>query len=132
MFTVAKILEMLPKEGGLDLKTLEKMLKLTKKLERTRLGIALKALSKLEIIERNSDDIVKRSLNDKAICASIRCSSKGYCFAVREDGDEDIYIRENYLNHAWHGDKVLVKINREGVRRRSPEGEVLCLSLIHI
>ncbi len=127
MFTVAKILEMLPREGGVEIKTLEKMLKLTKKIERSRLEIALNALSKLQIIEKDSENIIKRSSNESAIRASIRCSSKGYCFAVREDGEEDIYIRENFLNHAWHDDKVLVKINREGIRRRSPEGEVLCV-----
>ncbi len=127
MFTVAKILEMLPSEGGVEQKTLEKMLKLTKKVDRTRLEIAVKALNKLEIIERNSQNILKKSANENSIRASIRCSSKGYCFAVREDEEEDIYIRENFLNHAWHGDKVLVRINREGIRRRSPEGQVLCV-----
>lgn len=127
MFTVAKILEMLPREGGVELKTLEKMLKLTKKIERARLDIALNALTKLKIIEKDNENFVKRSLDEKVIKASIRCSSKGYCFAVRDDGEEDIYIRENFLNHAWHGDKVLVKITKEGVRRRSPEGEVLCI-----
>ena len=64
MFTVAKILEMLPSEGGVEQKTLEKMLKLTKKVERTRLEIAIKALNKLEIIERDSQNILKKSAND--------------------------------------------------------------------
>ena len=63
MFTVAKILEMLPREGGLELKALEKMLKLTKKIERTRLDIALNALSKLNIIEKDNENFVKKSLN---------------------------------------------------------------------
>ena len=127
MFTVAKILEMLPREGGVELKTLEKMLKLTKKIERTRLDIALNALTKLKIIEKDNENFVKRSINENAIKASIRCSSKGYCFAVREDGEEDIYIRDQHLNHAWHGDKVLVKVAREAVRRRAPEGIVQCI-----
>ena len=61
------------------------------------------------------------------IVAKIRCSSKGYCFAVREKNKEDIYIRENLLNCAWNGDKVLVRIIKEGVRRRSPEGIVDCI-----
>jgi len=56
MFTVAKILEMLPREGGVELKTLEKMLKLTKKIERTRLDIALNALTKLKIIEKDNEN----------------------------------------------------------------------------
>ncbi len=59
--------------------------------------------------------------------AKIRCSSKGYCFAVREKNKEDIYIKENLLNYAWNGDKVLVRIIKEGYRRRSPEGIVDCI-----
>ncbi|HEY9858117.1 MAG TPA: ribonuclease R family protein, partial [Candidatus Obscuribacterales bacterium] len=37
---------------------------------------------------------------------------------------EDIYIRESHLSNAWNGDRVLVKVTKEGSRRRSPEGEV--------
>ncbi|KGG15307.1 3'-to-5' exoribonuclease RNase R [Prochlorococcus sp. MIT 0602] len=118
---------MLPKEGTLEIKTLEKMLRLTKKLEKTRLEIALKALNKLGIIHRNTDDLVQAGNLEDTITATIRCSSKGYSFAMRDDGEEDIYIREKYLNQAWHGDKVLVSINREGVKRRSPEGLVICI-----
>ncbi|MEM1427256.1 MAG: RNB domain-containing ribonuclease, partial [Cyanobacteria bacterium P01_H01_bin.130] len=42
-----------------------------------------------------------------------------------------VYIRESHLSHAWNGDRVLVKVIKEGMgrnRRRSPEGEV-CLVL---
>ncbi len=127
MFTIVEILEQLPKEGTLEIKTLEKMLKLTKKIERTRLEIALIALTKLGITKKEGNDLIQKGDIQNTIRATIRCSSKGYCFAIREDGLEDIYIRENFLNHAWHGDKVLVKISREGLRRRSPEGTVLCV-----
>ena len=61
------------------------------------------------------------------IPARLRCSSKGFCFALREDGGEDIYIRDHQLNHAWNGDRVLVRVTREGGRRRSPEGGVQCI-----
>ena len=41
------LLELLPNESSLEIKTLEKMLKLTRKQDRFRLDIALDALSKL-------------------------------------------------------------------------------------
>jgi len=45
--------------------------------------------------------------------------------AIQEvEGAEDIYIRESNLSTAWNGDRVLVKLTKEGSRRRSPEGEV--------
>ena len=31
------------------------------------------------------------------------------------------------MNYAWNGDKVLVRIIKEGVKRRSPEGIVDCI-----
>lgn len=65
---------------------------------------------------------VSRINNETLIEARLRCSSKGFCFALRDDGADDIYIRDHQLNHAWNGDRVLVKVTREGGRRRSPEG----------
>ena len=34
-------------------------------------------------------------------------AAKGF-FAIRDDGGDDIYIRDHQLNHAWNGDRVLV------------------------
>ena len=60
-----------------------------------------------------------------SISSGIICSSKGFCFAIQDsEGTEDIYIRESHLSNAWNGDRVFVKIIKEGSRRRSPEGEV--------
>ncbi len=127
-FTVANILDQLPQSGStLEVKRLEKILKLSNKSDRNYLEIAIDALIKLGIIHKDENNSIKIVQNDSILEARIRCSSKGYCFAVRDDGSEDIYIREQHLNHAWNGDKVLVKIVREGVRRRSPEGEVQCI-----
>ena len=50
MTSVSKILENLDHEVGLEITKLEKSLKLTKKIDRDNLGIAIKALSKLGII----------------------------------------------------------------------------------
>ncbi|MDC2988467.1 RNB domain-containing ribonuclease, partial [bacterium] len=89
--------------------------------------IALTALEKLEIINKNSDNEYICTKDSNHIVAKIRCSSKGYCFAVRDNSKDDIYIRENLLNYAWNGDKVLVRIIKEAYRRRSPEGIVDCI-----
>ena len=49
----------------------------------------------------------------------VRCSSKGYCFVVRDDQGEDIYIREANLNNAWHGDSVIVLITKRSKKKSS-------------
>ncbi len=127
MTSVLKILESLETEDGLEVSKLEKSLKLTKKLDRDKLNIAIQALTKLGIIQ--SFDNKKLCINNDKnyIQGRIRCSSKGYCFVVREDQGEDIYIREANLNNAWHGDSVIVLITKEGVKRRAPEGSIQCV-----
>ena len=127
MIETSEILSYLSSEQYLDVKKLEKALKLTKKNERTKLEIAVKALKKLEIISSDEVGHIKLNNNQSLIRAKIRCSSKGYCFAIREDEQEDIYIREHHLNHAWHDDVVLLRLHKEAQRRRSPEGIVQCI-----
>ncbi len=127
MFTTSSIIDNLTQSETLEYKKLCRSLKLTKKSDKDKLDIALIALEKLEIINKNSDNEYYCSKDSNHIVAKIRCSSKGYCFAVREQNKEDIYIKENLLNYAWNGDKVLVRIIKEGYRRRSPEGIVDCI-----
>ena len=135
MTTVLKILESLQKDGGLEVTKLEKALKLTKKLDRDNLQIAVKALTKLGIVKNIDEEKITVNNEIEFIQGRVRCSSKGYCFVVREDQGEDIYIRETNLNNAWHGDSVIVKITKQALKRRAPEGSIQCvlqLSLIHI
>ena len=127
MFTSSSIIDNLNQSEGLEYKKLCRLLKITKKIDKDKLDIALTALEKLEIINKNEDDEYTCIKDSDHIVAKIRCSSKGYCFAVRGKDKEDIYIKENLLNYAWNGDKVLVRIIKEGYRRRSPEGIVDCI-----
>ncbi len=127
MFSTSSIIEKLNKEEGLEYKKLCRLLKLSKKNDKDKLDIALHALEALEIINKNNNNEYFSVKESNHLVAKIRCSSKGYCFAVRDNTKEDIYIRENLLNYAWNGDKVLVRIIKEGVRKRSPEGIVDCI-----
>jgi len=125
-FTVADLLDQLPTAEALPLAKLEKGLGLTLKPDKHLLQIALEGLSRIGLLEQGEAG-VRRRQDEGLIEARLRCSSKGFCFALREDGGEDIYIRDHQLNHAWNGDRVLVRITREGGRRRSPEGGVQCI-----
>ncbi|MEY4359956.1 MAG: hypothetical protein RLZZ631_1442, partial [Cyanobacteriota bacterium] len=125
-FTVAALIDQLPAEEQLSVSKLEKALGLSTKADKEQLRIALTALVRVGVLQE-SEDGVGRLEDEGLIEARLRCSSKGFCFALRDDGGEDIYIRDNQLNHAWNGDRVLVRITREGGRRRSPEGGVQCI-----
>jgi ribonuclease R len=125
-FTVADLLDQLPADEALPLAKLEKTLGLSHKTDKSLLRIALDGLIRLGLLQESEAGLQRRD-NPELIPARLRCSSKGFCFALREDGGDDIYIREHQLNHAWNGDRVLVKVTREGGRRRSPEGGVQCI-----
>ncbi len=127
MFSTSHIIDNIKKDEIVEYKKLCKLLKISKKNDKDKLNIALDALEKLEIIRKNDRNEFENIKNENHIPAKIRCSSKGYCFAVRDNSNEDIYIKENLLNYAWNGDKVLVRIIKEGLRRRSPEGVVDCV-----
>jgi ribonuclease R len=125
-FTVADLLDQLSTSETLPLDRLEKALGVAQDEERQRLRIGLDALIRLELLQETPDGLLRRD-TPELLPARLRCSSKGFCFALREDGGDDVYIRDNQLNHAWNGDQVLVRITREGGRRRSPEGGVQCV-----
>ena len=127
MFSTSSIIDNLNQTEGVEYKKLCKLLKITKKSDKDKLDIALNVLEKLEIINKNKNNEYSYIRERDHIVAKIRCSSKGYCFAVRENTKEYIYIKENLLNYAWNGDKVLVRIIKDGYRRRSPEGIVDCI-----
>ena len=97
------------------------------KADKERLDLAIDGLSKLGVLSRQGDEGLVRDQAEDLIDARLRCSSKGFCFAIRDDGGDDVYIRDHQLNHAWNGDRVLVRVTREGGRRRSPEGGVQCI-----
>jgi len=89
-----------------------------------RLQVALDALEKIGILEKDKGRY-RRIHEEGLVEGRLRCSSKGFCFAIQDVEDaEDIYVRESRLSNAWNGDRVLVRVTKDGVRRRSPEGEV--------
>ena len=105
-------------------KNLEKKLGCEDKESINKLQITLDALEKIGVLTKERGKY-RRMHEDDVVEAKLRCSSKGFCFAIQdEENADDIYVRESHLSNAWNGDRVFVKIIKEGSRRRSPEGEV--------
>ena len=92
MFSTSSIIDNLNQTEVLEYKKLCRSLKITKKSDKDKLDFALTALEKLEVINKNADDEYVCTKDSSHITARIRCSSKGYCFAVREKNKEDVYI----------------------------------------
>ncbi len=123
-FSIATLLTNFTNDKLVAAKGLEKKLNCQDESCLKRLYIALDLLEKIGILVKERGKY-RRVPEEGVIEAKLRCSSKGFCFAIQEaEGSEDIYIRESHLSTAWNGDRVLVKLTKEGSRRRSPEGEV--------
>ena len=85
-FTVADLLDQLSTNDSVETAVIAKILKLTNKSDKQSLDIAIEALSKIGVLTRGEGDVVARTRNDEFIDARLRCSSKGFCFAIRDDG----------------------------------------------
>ncbi|MCU0550103.1 MAG: ribonuclease R [Leptolyngbya sp. Prado105] len=123
-FSIAELLANFMDDKLVAPKALEKKLECHDEPSLRRLQIALDALEKIGVLVKERGKY-RRMTEEGVVEGKLRCSSKGFCFAIQDvEGSEDIYIRESQLNHAWNGDRVLVRVTKEGSRRRSPEGEV--------
>ena len=123
-FSIATILSHLSDNKLVAPKVLEKKLNLQDEKSIEQLQVALDALEGIGVIVKERGKY-RRLPQEEVVEAKLRCSSKGFCFAIQDhEGTDDIYVRESHLGSAWNGDRVLVKVIKEGSRRRSPEGEV--------
>jgi ribonuclease R len=123
-FSIASLLTNFTDDKLVAPKALEKKLNCEDEDSLRRLQIALDALERIGILVKERGKY-RRVFEDDVVEGKLRCSSKGFCFAIQDvEGSEDIYVRESHLNTAWNGDRVLVRVTKEGSRRRSPEGEV--------
>ncbi|HAC64810.1 MAG TPA: iron ABC transporter substrate-binding protein [Cyanothece sp. UBA12306] len=123
-FSIATLLSHFSDDKLVAVKFLEKKLECEDEENSKKLEIILEALDKIGILTKERGKY-RRNLENGLIEAKLRCSSKGFCFAIQDEEDaDDIYVRETHLSNAWNGDRVLVSIIKEGTRRRSPEGEV--------
>jgi ribonuclease R len=115
--------------SSLTRSALEAALDISRPSQQEQLTVALDALVRIGYLAVESHDtgeaVYRLSENDKLVEGQLRCSSKGFCFAIRnEPGVEDVYIHGTNLNGAWNGDRVLARVVKDGNRRRSPEGHV--------
>jgi ribonuclease R len=123
-FSIATLLANFTDDKLVARKLLEKKLGCEDEVNLQKLHITLEVLEKIGILAKERGKY-RRVTEEGMIEAKLRCSSKGFCFAIQDvEGAEDIYIRESHLSNAWNGDRVLVRVLKEGSRRRSPEGEV--------
>ncbi|BAZ69541.1 MAG: ribonuclease R [Pelatocladus maniniholoensis HA4357-MV3] len=123
-FSIATLLANFTDDKLVARKLLEKKLGCEDEESLQTLHIILEVLEKIGILVKERGKY-RRITEEGLIEAKLRCSSKGFCFAIQDvEGTEDIYIRESHLSNAWNGDRVLVRVLKEGSRRRSPEGEV--------
>ena len=123
-FSIATLLSQFVDDKLVARKNLEKKLGCEDEESIQKLEIILDALERTNVLAKERGKY--RKIQEEGVVeAKLRCSSKGFCFAIQNDENaDDIYVKESHLSNAWNGDRVLVKTIKEGSRRRSPEGEV--------
>lgn len=123
-FSIATLLNQFVDDKLIAGKVLEKKLECETPEDIERLELALDILEKIGLIKKERGKY-RKNIENNLVEAKLRCSSKGFCFAIQDDEEsDDIYVRESHLSNAWNGDRVLVEVIKEGTRRRSPEGQV--------
>jgi ribonuclease R len=123
-FSIADLLANFSDNKLVAPKVLEKKLDCENDEGLRQLQITLDALEKIGVLGKERGKY-RRLPEEGVVEGKLRCSSKGFCFAIQDvEGAEDVYVRESQLGTAWNGDRVLVRVTKEGRRRRSPEGEV--------
>ena len=89
-FSVADLLDQLSYDQPVLQTTLAKILKLSNKADKERLDLAIDGLSKLGVLSLQGDEGLVRDQCEDLIDARLRCSSKGFCFAIRDDGADAV------------------------------------------
>ena len=79
-FTVADLLDQVPDEGNLEIAKLEKILRLTNRSEKQSLELAVQGLTRLGILDLDSDQGISRGAAVDLVEARLRCSSKRLLF----------------------------------------------------
>jgi len=77
-----------------------------------------------ELINEMSAGKFKLKLKAGLVKGVIDLTSKGYAFLVSKETTQDVFIAPHNLNHALHGDEVLVKLSAQTGKKRM-EGEVI-------
>lgn len=116
-FSITQLLDNFSDDKLVTPKAIEKKLGISDDNKSVRkLQVALDALEKIGILEKDKGRY-RRIQEEGLVEGRLRCSSKGFCFAIQDDeGAEDIYVRESRLSNAWNGDRVLVRVTKDGVK----------------
>ena len=104
-FSIATLLSHISVDKLVAPKLLEKKLGCETPSSVEQLDLALELLEKIGVVTREKGKF-RREVVERIIEAKLRCSSKGFCFAIQDDeAADDIYIRESHLSNAWNGDR---------------------------
>ena len=84
----------------------------------------LEALCENDFVSEMNDGKYKLKLKANVIKGVVDLTQKGYAYIVSKDTESDIFVASHNLNHALHGDEVLVQLFAQ-VRKNRLEGEVI-------
>ena len=76
------------------------------------------------IMSRERKSSVKKSSQSIAVKGKLDISRSGMGYVIVEGMEQDIVVRPNDFNHAFHGDTVKVQVSNDSGRGRRAEGKI--------
>ncbi len=77
------------------------------------------------IMSKDRKENVKKASTAQTVKGKLDISRSGMGYVIVEGMDQDIVVRPNDFNHAFHGDTVRVQISKDSGRGRRTEGKVI-------
>ena len=101
-----------------------KQIDISESYEKQLVIARLEELCESEILSEMNDGKYKLKLKASVAKGIVDLTSKGYAYIVSKDTNADIFVASHNLNHALHGDEVLVQLFAQ-TRKTKIEGEVI-------
>jgi ribonuclease R len=101
-----------------------KQIDISESYEKQLVIAKLEDLCESEIISEMNDGKYKLKLKANVLKGIVDLTQKGYAYIISKDTKSDIFVASHNLNHALHGDEVLVQLFAQA-RKNKIEGEII-------
>jgi len=101
-----------------------KQIEISESYEKQLVIAKLEDLCEADVISEMNDGKYKLKLKASVMKGIVDLTQKGYAYIISKETDSDIFVAQHNLNHALHGDEVLVQLFAQA-RKNKIEGEVI-------
>ena len=101
-----------------------KLIDISESYEKQLVSAKLEDLCESDVLSEMNDGKYKLKLKASVIKGIVDLTQKGYAYVISKESNSDIFVAAQNLNHALHGDEVLVQLFAQ-TRKNKIEGEII-------